>query len=66
VFTAFNPELTVGCIITAVSCAPGNIPACGYAAVLCGSYIGGIGLCYGAAFPNSRLGPAASGLRPNQ
>jgi len=66
VFTAFNPELTVGCILTGVGCGGGDIPACGAMGVLCGSYFGGIGLCYGAAFPNSRLGPAARGPLPNQ
>ncbi len=66
VFTAFNPELTGGCVITGVGCAGGAIPACVEAAVLCGSYFGGIGLCYGAAFPNSWLGPGARGPVPNQ
>jgi hypothetical protein len=64
VFTAFNPELPVGCVLTGVACAGGAVPACGAAAVICGVYFGGIGLCYGAAFPNSRLGPAARGPLP--
>jgi RHS repeat-associated protein len=65
-FTAFIPELPVGCALTLGGCASGALPACGAAGIACGVYAGGIGLCYGAAFPNSRLGPPSKQLLPNQ
>jgi hypothetical protein len=65
-FTAFNLELPLGCAITAGGCSPAALPACGAAAVFCTAYAGGLGLCYGAAFPSSPFGAPSKQLLPNQ